>query len=145
MPTNSQYGNRISATRWAKILTQLGCQARITSPDDLYHRETDLLVALHARHSAGSIASFRRKYPERPIVLILTGTDLYRDIRSNKSAQRSLELADQLVVLQERGLDEVPRRMHDKSCVIYQSETHRPRTQPALHRNFRVIVIGHLR
>ena len=57
------------------------------------------MIALHARRSAASVAAWRAAHPQRPLVLVLTGTDLYRDIDSDADAQRSLQLADRLVVL----------------------------------------------
>ena len=67
----------------------------------------DVLIALHARRSAPSIAAWAEAHPDRPLVVVLTGTDLYRDIRTDASARRSLQLATRLVVLQEQGLLEL--------------------------------------
>src|SRR5262245_38579206 len=53
-------------------------------------------VALHARRSFAAIACFRRLYPERPLIVALTGTDLYGDIRTSAEARESLELATRL-------------------------------------------------
>jgi hypothetical protein len=46
---------------------------------------------------------------------------LYRDIRSDAQAQRSLDLATRLVVLQAEGLRELPPVHAAKAMVIYQS------------------------
>ena len=80
-----------------------------------------MLIALHARRSASSIARYAEVYPRRPLVLVLTGTDLYRDIRVDPQAQRSLALATRLVVLQGAGLDELDAGLAAKAAVIYQS------------------------
>ena len=74
-PPDSRYGNRITAVRWARILRRLGNRVSISQMYDgeLY----DLLVALHARKSHPSIVNFRRHNPSTPIVVTLTGTDLY--------------------------------------------------------------------
>jgi putative glycosyltransferase (TIGR04348 family) len=77
-------------------------------------------------------------------VVVLTGTDLYRDIFHDRDAQDSLELADLLVVLQEEGRRELPRRMRAKTQVIYQSAQVGERHAPPSDR-FRIAVIGHLR
>jgi GTPase SAR1 family protein len=45
----------------------------------------------------------------KPIVLVLTETDLYRDIQTDKKAQESLRLANSLVTLQEAGLEVIPK------------------------------------
>ena len=46
----------------------------------------DLLIALHARKSAASIEAFRRAHPAARIVLVMTGTDLYRDLPADPAA-----------------------------------------------------------
>ena len=87
----------------------------------------DVLIALHARRSAASIDAFARAHPQRPLVVVLTGTDLYRDITVDASAQRSLQQATHLVVLQDQGVQELPTALRGKCSVIYQSA---PRLQP---------------
>lgn len=77
------------------------------------------MIALHARRSASSIANFAKT--SRPLAVVLTGTDLYRDIAHDESAQQSLDLADQLVVLQARGLEELMPEHRAKTVVIEQS------------------------
>ncbi|HEY2989819.1 MAG TPA: selenoneine biosynthesis selenosugar synthase SenB [Candidatus Binatia bacterium] len=135
-------GNSITALRWARILRQLGHRVFV---DDKYRGETcDLLIALHARKSAESIRRFSQEHPELPLVVVLTGTDLYRDIRISAAARQSLELATRLIVLQSMGLAEVPRRWRGKTRVIYQSAS-RVRGRPPSRSVFDVCVIGHLR
>jgi putative glycosyltransferase (TIGR04348 family) len=107
-------------------------------------RAADAMIALHARRSHASIAQFSQRFPDSPLVVVLTGTDLYRDIRTDRDAQTSLVLADRLVVLQDMGRLELPARFRGKTRVIYQSaEVHAAREPPA--RRFRLAVIGHLR
>jgi putative glycosyltransferase (TIGR04348 family) len=109
----------------------------------------DLLVALHARRSYPSIRNFRRLSPQGPLIVALTGTDLYRDIRTSKHAQQSLQMADRLIVLQPCGLDELPAAVRAKGRVIYQSvatSRNRPAGKPSpRHFTFDVCVLGHLR
>ena len=104
-PARSHYGNRITALRWAKILRQLGHHVTISQQYD--NEKLDLLIALHARRSYSSISRFRRQYHDLPIIVALTGTDVYRDIRSSRRAQQSLQLADRIAVLQPRALREL--------------------------------------
>lgn len=157
-PPGSRSGNRITALRWAKILRGLGNRVSIVQA---YGGEPyDLLLALHARRSHASINSFRRKNIEAPIVVALTGTDLYRDIRSNHLAQESLEIATRIVVLQPRAIEELRPSLRGKTRIIYQSVENR--REPATARaaktrdskaerrerfsgSFDVCVIGHLR
>ena len=101
----------------------------------------DALVALHARRSHESIVRF--KATGKPLIVVLTGTDLYRDLPDSVEARRSLELADRVIVLQEAALDEIPA-FRNKARVVYQSAdprlSHRPPKAP-----FRIAVIAHLR
>lgn len=76
--------------------------------------------------------------------MVLTGTDLYRDIASDAAAQRSLALATRLIVLQPEGLRELPPAHAAKAMVIYQSA----RTLvPGRHsrRHFDLALVGHMR
>jgi len=106
--------------------------------------DEDLLLALHAYKSYSSIAEFRKQRPESPLVLALTGTDLYRDIRDHTEARRALGLATRLIVLQRAGLDELSPTLRRKAMVVYQSSDARLRQKP-VRSCFRVAVVGHLR
>ncbi len=142
-PPGSQTGNRITADRWASVLRSLGC--RVSVLVDYDGRPCDVLVALHARRSHRSAAAFRRAYPDRPLVVALTGTDLYHDIHHRPAARRSLDLATRLVVLQAHGIDELPARHRAKARVIYQSVDPPGRRPAPLDGPFEVCVLGHLR
>jgi len=138
----SRSGNRHTAMRWAEMLRSLGHKVRVSVSWD--GRPADLMIALHARRSHESIAQFRERFPASRLVVVLTGTDLYRDIRSDSDARASLVLADRLVVLQDMGKLELPARFRRKARVIYQSaQVHASPEPPS--RRFRVAVIGHLR
>jgi putative glycosyltransferase (TIGR04348 family) len=140
-PRGSRSGNRTTAVRWGRLLRQLG--HRVGIAERYREQPCDVLIAMHARRSADAVRSFGARHPHRPLLVALTGTDLYRDIRRSSAAQRSLELATRLIVLQPLGRLELPRRLRRKTRVIYQSAValrHRPgRAQ------FDVCVIGHLR
>jgi putative glycosyltransferase (TIGR04348 family) len=142
-PRHSRKGNRVTAVRWARILRKLGHRVEIR--EELEAGHCDLLVALHARKSHASVERFRKLHPERPLVVALTGTDLYRDLGSSPEAHRSLARADRLIVLQSEGLTALEPAMREKARVIHQSA--RPSTAPASRsrRTFDVCVIGHLR
>lgn len=139
---NSRYGNRNTAVRWAQLLRELGHQVSVQQRWNGH--SADLLLALHARRSHESIARFAERYPERPLIVVLTGTDLYRDIHDDANAQESLELATRMVVLQDMGLRELAPRLRRKTHVIYQSCEAISR-QPPLKSCFEIVISGHLR
>jgi putative glycosyltransferase (TIGR04348 family) len=136
----SRSGNLHTAARWAGMLRSLGHSVRVSRVWD--GSSADAMIALHARRSHASIAAFAERSPDAPLVVVLTGTDLYRDIRTDRDAKRSLELADRLVVLQDMGKKELAPRLRRKTRVIYQSaEAPAARRMPG----FRIAVLGHLR
>jgi putative glycosyltransferase (TIGR04348 family) len=135
-------GNSITALRWARILRRLG--HRVSVAREYRGEACDLLVALHARKSAPSIRRYKKLHPNKPLVVALTGTDLYRDIRTSAAARASLDAATRLVVLQSRGLTELAPRMRRKTRVIYQSAPPL-KVRPRRGNGFVVAVIGHLR
>src|SRR5947208_210119 len=133
-------GNRHTALRWAAFLRGAGHQVRVDTawrPDE----KADLMLALHARRSHASIKSFPA---EKPLIVALTGTDIYRDIHDSQEAQDSLELADRLIVLQPKAVEELPGRLREKAVVVVQSSATELRHAPVKGK-FRVCVIGHLR
>ncbi|MDP3670795.1 MAG: selenoneine biosynthesis selenosugar synthase SenB [Telluria sp.] len=138
-------GNWQTARRWAHFLRE---RYRVTIALDWSPAEgaPDLLIALHARRSAASLAAFKRAYPQKPSVLVLTGTDLYRDIRTDPQAQQALAEADSLVLLQEAGLAELAPALRTKARVIYQSAAALRAHIPAPGaRKLDICMIGHLR
>ncbi len=115
-PPTSRKGNGVTARRWARLLRELGHRVRV---EQEYRGEAcDALVALHARKSYESVARFRAAYPDRPLVVALTGTDLYGDIRGDALAQQSLAWATRLVTLQPAGVEELPASLRGKVRVI---------------------------
>ena len=141
-PPGSRHGNRNTAQRWSRHLRSLGHHTRITLEWD--GGDADLLIALHARRSHASVKAWHAAHPGRPLLLVLTGTDLYRDIRVDANAQESLEMADRMVVLQAKGRDELSTAHRAKTSVIFQS-VRALRRQAAPRGYFLVTVIGHLR
>ena len=141
-PKGSRLGNRITADRWKELLHELGQRAFVASA--LGRRRYDLLVALHARKSAAAVRESKRRAPAVPVVVALTGTDLYRDIHQDPSAKRSLELADLLLVLHDGAARELPKALRRKVRVVPQSAPAAPR-EKADARSFDVAGVCHLR
>ena len=105
----------------------------------------DVMIALHARKSHAAMAAYRRVHPHGPLVVCLTGTDVYHDLARSALAQRSLDWADRIVVLQARALGELRPGWRAKGCVIHQSAPSAPRRPVKHRREFRICVLGHLR
>jgi len=142
-PAQIHTGNRTTADRWGRLLSGLGNQVNVLQ--DWNGEECDLLIALHARRSFPAIQRFRNACPHAPIIVALTGTDLYGELENGAEAICSLELASRIVVLQDLGIEAVPASVRQKVRVIYQSAE---RPFPSLRREvscFQVCVLAHLR
>lgn len=143
----SNNGNWQTARRWARLLGP-AYRVRVTDRWDAGDAgDADgaaLMIALHARRSAASVQAWRAAHPTRPLLLVLTGTDLYRDIAADPAAQRSLALADALVVLNELGAQALPPALRAKTHVVLQSCSART-PLPRSTRWLRALAVGHLR
>ncbi len=138
-------GNWQTAWRWQRMLRS----HFDVSIDQQWNGQTvDVLLALHARRSAPSIEAWAQargaSHAAQGLGVVLTGTDLYRDVAVDASAKRSLKLAKHLVVLQECGPDGLAPSQQAKTRVIFQSTS----TRQTLHKtqaHLRVLMVGHLR
>jgi putative glycosyltransferase (TIGR04348 family) len=142
---NANNGNWQTAWRWSRFLRR---DYRVSLAVQWDGNPCDAMIALHARRSASSIAAFAAAFPARSLVVVLTGTDLYRDILSDADAQRSLQLATHLVVLQPAGLQMLDQASRSKTRVIYQSAPSLKaidKHPPTPSRYFDVAMIGHMR
>jgi len=101
------------------------------------------MVALHARRSASSIEAFARQGWGR-VAVVLTGTDLYRDLPGNAEAARSLVTADSLVVLQDDALRLLDPAARAKATVVFQSAPALAR-RPKRRGRLDCVAVGHLR
>ena len=135
-------GNWRTAERWASLLDPAYRVIVRTVADPL--QDADVLIALHARRSHAVLSAWRRRC-RKPCVVVLTGTDLYRDLPAgDRGALESLRAADRLVVLQERGLAALPASLRRKAAVVYQSAPALPPLSKS-SRMLRVLFCGHLR
>jgi putative glycosyltransferase (TIGR04348 family) len=142
-PPRSSSGNRVTALRWARVIRGLGHTVAVQ--EDYRGEACDLLVALHARKSAGAVARFRDRHPKSPLVVALTGTDLYGDARNGNDVTRSLELASRVVLLQPKAMAKVPDRVRSKARVIVQSAEAAPGPRRLRRKAFEVCQLAHLR
>ena len=134
-------GNWQTARRWAGMLA---AAYRVRLAAQWSGGDEALMIALHARRSAAALQAWRAAHAQRPLVLVLTGTDLYRDIDIDADARRSLELADVLVVLNEHGARALPAALRARGEVVLQSCSEW-RSRPRTTRHLRVLMVGHLR
>lgn len=137
-------GNWQTAHRWASFLTGFA-KVRIVKewPDESAGAD-DVMIALHARRSAPAIDAWTRARGSSRLAVVLTGTDLYKDIRTDAQAQRSLDCAARLVVLQELGAEELPPQHRAKARVIYQSVPEREEVAKTRSRLV-ALMVGHMR
>ena len=136
-------GNRVTANRWARILRELGHDVVVNQAYD--DEEFDLLVAIHALRSASAVMRFRDRFPDRPVVVLLAGTDVYGPLYDGHGLA-VLQAADRLVTLQRCAIDELSLEHRSKARTIVQSAEPTPGAGPSPHaRHFDVAVIGHLR
>ncbi|OGB81711.1 MAG: glycosyl transferase family 1 [Burkholderiales bacterium RIFOXYC12_FULL_60_6] len=151
-------GNWQTARRWQKFLqaataSHPGFQARIVTqwPDGPAVAQDSAMVALHARRSAASVLAWTKSrgdasclQPVPGLAVVLTGTDLYRDIQTDAQALRSLQWAQRLVVLQALGLAALPAALQPRAQVIFQSTPAR-KSLPKSARFLKAVMVGHLR
>jgi putative glycosyltransferase (TIGR04348 family) len=135
-------GNRHTAQRWAAMLRGAGHSVAVMLA--WRGEPCDAMIALHARRSYDSVARYRAARPLEPLIVTLTGTDLYRDLPASLEARRALRLANKIVVLQEAALRELRSPLNKKARVVYQSTNCALRRTPPKDR-FRIAVVGHLR
>lgn len=143
-------GNWQTARRWQLFLSEHFDVRVVKTWEDSDQTQQDVaLIALHARRSADSVQAWATSRglaagSSPGLIVALTGTDLYRDIETDKAAQDSLELAQHLIVLQEKGVEKLGEKLQSKTSVIFQSTTSR-KTLAKPKRRLKVVMVGHLR
>ena len=101
------------------------------------------LIALHAWRSAPSIERFHAAHPGRPLAIVLTGTDLYRDLPREAGALQALRRTSHLVVLQAKALQSLPPlAAHVR---VIEPSARRLVRQDQARRHFDFVAVGHLR
>ena len=144
-PTQIQRsGNRTTANRWARLLKRLGHSVRV----DTTYRDGwgDLMIAIHAWRSACAARSFKMSNPHAPLVVLLSGTDIYRFQHSNpETTVGTMELADRLVGVHECVERDIPQNLTNRLRIIYQSCAPLSAPRQPLKRYFQVCVVAHSR
>jgi putative glycosyltransferase (TIGR04348 family) len=143
-------GNWQTARRWQGFLSPVADVTIATGWDASGSDGTpiDAMIALHARRSAAAVQAFHAAHAQAPITVVLTGTDLYRDLAADPpdpDARHALECASHVVVLQPRGHALLPPAVRPKARCILQSATRLRHVDdgPAALPTF--VAVGHLR
>ena len=147
-------GNWQTAQRWRRLLRPHHTVRIVRQwPDGPHAQHDDAMLALHARRSAESIEAWGQAHasahpaepkPTHGLAVVLTGTDLYQDIQTDRYAQRSLQWAQSLVTLQDRGPVALPLGMRNRAVVVLQS-TGAWQTLAKPSAPLRAVMVGHLR
>jgi putative glycosyltransferase (TIGR04348 family) len=141
---SARTGNRVAALRWAWILRHLG--HRVTVATEYAGEAAAMMVAIHAWRSADAIYQFKTRYADRPLVLQLSGTDIYQYITEDpEPTLRSMALADQLVALNALAWRVVPKNLRGKLRVIFQSAEPPAQARRPSRRHKDIAVLAHLR
>src|SRR4051812_48161401 len=74
-PPGSRRGNRITAERWRIVLARLGYGVDVV--ESYTDEPFDILIVLHATRGIDSIRRFRERHSHRPLIVAITGTDIY--------------------------------------------------------------------
>lgn len=144
----SKAGNRATAERWKTLLEKAGHSVGIVT--DYRGEPCDAFIALHAWRSVDAVRQFRTTWPERPLIVALTGTDIYRHQQEfPEETLYSMETADALIGLHSLVASDIPTELADKLTTLYQSadgpEAFPEPRKKVQERGFGVCVIGHLR
>ena len=138
-------GNWRTAQRWARLLQPRYRVIVQANADGDPARNADCMIALHARRSHPAVLDWRAQDAARPLIVALTGTDLYRDLpEGNADAEDSLRRAAALIVLQDDALNHLPAIHRGKASVVLQSaRALMPAIKPVTRLN--CVMVGHLR
>lgn len=145
---DSKAGNRATAERWKRLLEDAGHSVAVVT--EYQGEPCDALIALHAWRSVVAIRRFCEAWPDKPLIVALTGTDIYRHQHEYPDDTLfSIAQADALIGLHDLVAQDIPARFSDKLVTLYQSAVG-PESHPAPgsapdSASFDVCVIGHLR
>lgn len=146
-PEGSRAGNRATAERWSQLLTVAGHEVTIGTGYELpAARDCNLLIALHAWRSHEAVSRFRQEFPYKPLIVVLTGTDIYRFQHTEPATTlATMAMADTLIGLHRLVGEDIPGRFHDRLHTVLQSAERPPAGQDPDPDHFDVCVVGHLR
>lgn len=137
-------GNRVTATRWASFLEDLGHEVTLSNslPDEPF----DAHICLHALKTAKIANHVRNHFPNTLLIVAITGTDVRADSSTRNDSFAQLAFADAIVCLNPRTLEDLPQELRSKAHHIPQSADVSAKAYTEERTDsFRVLVAGHLR
>ncbi|TAJ25205.1 MAG: glycosyltransferase [Planctomycetota bacterium] len=134
-------GNRVTALRIAALLRRFGRAVRVRGPGEAIDARADVLIALHAHKCAEVAARWCSERGAAPLVVVLTGTDVYGDALEPVT----LAAATRVVALQERALLALPPPLRAKARVILQSARPYPTASTPRGSKLFAVQLAHLR
>ena len=144
MPLLSGKGNAVSALRIAGLLDAAGVSARAV--DAWNGEDATALVVLNSWRSAGLALDFRKRFPGRPLIAVLTGTDIFPHYPAHPDVDTALTAVDAIVAWHDASMEQIPERFRTKTHVIRKSAPDAPGPlPPAPEGECRVLLAGHLR
>ena len=136
-------GNMVTTQRCAKIFQNLGYE--VSMETEFTHSDADIILALHAYKSYPVIKKMKIEHPDKRIIVMLTGTDIYSESLATFETQESLQIADKIVVLQKEALSLIPNEYQKKTHVIFQSVEEPEFSKNLSSEYFDICLIGNLR
>lgn len=115
-------GLSVTAERWRQWLEPV---ADVAVAPEWTGASDDVLIALHAGGSADSVARFAHAHPTRPLAVVLTGSDVVRDLEHNPGALAALAHATHLIVRQPGALQRLGPAQQARARVIEPSAARR--------------------
>lgn len=143
-PLEDLKGNSVTTRRVVELLRAGGHEARASHGWD--GRPAEVLISLHAVKGAEAVFQFCRQVPGGGVIILMTGTDLYRDLENgSESGTRALRMADAIVVVQEAAIARLPAEVREKAVVIAASLHPIAKKACPVRPPFAISVVGHPR
>jgi len=136
-------GNRVTASRWARLLEELGHEVLLSN--DYIDEQLDIAVRLHVFKTAEIEKRIRSRSPNTKIAVALTGTDIRGATELKIKAFETLESADAIICLNSNTHSNLPKEIKDRAFFVPQSAAVASKPAPSNSDEFCVLVAGHLR
>lgn len=136
-----QSGNSVTGERYVRMFNDLGHESTLVAETRV---GSDLVVALNAYRTAAAVKAATAA--GSLIVVVLTGTDIYRFLASDADVVlETLDQAHRLVGLNDRVGSELERRHRERLEIIPEGARRSAVVRRTSATEFSVVVVGHLR